>query len=293
MPTGWKLGDGSTYTGATNGYVVPTVQSMELLNEGGTNVKWFPYMPWKGRNSPFFQKGWIDAPASANYNGLTGKSSAYDIFMAYQPVGGYVAKNLDKTGGCTTLANGAGLAKAGSTCYNEADFSSYTDKCGTAGNVACTPGQWSWPVLTTLTAKGETAVNIASRMIQFEANSHAQCSYFVSIVVVQWADLIICKTRMNSLYHQGMSNPLMNFGLVFETILACFFCYLDSPFNYNLGVRPLRLVHWFPAIPFSVIIVCYDELRKYWMRGSTKVTTDKSTKQVLRDAGWLERNSYY
>merc|ERR1712070_733227 len=105
--------------------------------------------------------------------------------------------------------------------------------------------------------------------------------------VVPWADLIICKTRMNSLYHQGMSNPLMNFGLLFETILAAFFCYLDSPFNFNLGVRPLRLSHWFPAVPFSCIIVMYDEIRKYMMRRTTKVTVDEKTKQVFRDAGWL------
>ncbi|XP_005315393.1 sodium/potassium-transporting ATPase subunit alpha-3-like [Chrysemys picta bellii] len=29
-------------------------------------------------------------------------------------------------------------------------------------------------------------------------------SFFVSIVVVQWADLIICKTRRNSVFQQGM-----------------------------------------------------------------------------------------
>ena len=28
-------------------------------------------------------------------------------------------------------------------------------------------------------------------------------SFFVSIVVVQWADLIICKTRKNSVFQQG------------------------------------------------------------------------------------------
>lgn len=41
-------------------------------------------------------------------------------------------------------------------------------------------------------------------MAQKEALHHAQSSYFVAIVVVQWADLVICKTRLNSLYHQGM-----------------------------------------------------------------------------------------
>jgi sodium/potassium-transporting ATPase subunit alpha len=30
-------------------------------------------------------------------------------------------------------------------------------------------------------------------------------AFFVSIVVVQWTDLIICKTRKNSLLDQGMT----------------------------------------------------------------------------------------
>ncbi len=37
----------------------------------------------------------------------------------------------------------------------------------------------------------------------------AQTSYFVSIVIVQWADLIICKTRMNTVFKQGMRCALM------------------------------------------------------------------------------------
>merc|ERR1712198_477503 len=36
-------------------------------------------------------------------------------------------------------------------------------------------------------------------------------AFFVSIVVVQWADLIICKTRKISVFQQGMKNHLMNF----------------------------------------------------------------------------------
>ncbi len=30
-------------------------------------------------------------------------------------------------------------------------------------------------------------------------------AFFASIVIVQWADLMICKTRRNSLVQQGMS----------------------------------------------------------------------------------------
>jgi len=40
-------------------------------------------------------------------------------------------------------------------------------------------------------------------------------AFFVSIVIVQWTDLIICKTRRNSVIHQGMLNHHLNFGLFF------------------------------------------------------------------------------
>ncbi|VDN07506.1 unnamed protein product [Thelazia callipaeda] len=68
-----------------------------------------------------------------------------------------------------------------------------------------------------------------------------QTAYFVSIVVVQWADLIISKTRRNSLVQQGMSNWTLNFGLVFETALAAFMCYCPG-LDKGLRMYGLRLV---------------------------------------------------
>jgi len=135
-------------------------------------------------------------------------------------------------------------------------------------------------------------LNIASRMIQFEALRHSQGTYFVSIVVVQWADLLICKTRWLSIRDQGMSNSFMNFGLFFETILAASLCYV-SWIQPALLTRNLRFTHWFPAIPFSILIFVYDETRKYLMRSTSPEIVDKATGQVKRKAGWLERNTYY
>ncbi|CAM9799376.1 unnamed protein product [Pylaiella littoralis] len=134
--------------------------------------------------------------------------------------------------------------------------------------------------------------NIASRMVQKEALAHAQASFFVAIVIVQWADLMICKTRWLSIRTQGMINSTMNFGLFFETLLAAWLCYFP-PINIGLGTRNLRLVHWFPAMPFSIMIFLYDEIRKYLMRTTSPEVMDKSTGQVQRIAGWLERNTYY
>lgn len=66
---------------------------------------------------------------------------------------------------------------------------------------------------------------------------------------MQWADLLISKTRYMSLATQGMRNRFMNFGLFFETALGAIMCY--TPVNIALSSRPLYWRHFgFPAFPF-------------------------------------------
>merc|ERR1712223_510986 len=103
-------------------------------------------------------------------------------------------------------------------------------------------------------------------------------AFFVSIVVVQWADLIICKTRKLSVFQQGMKNWVMNFGLVFETCLACFLSYTPG-MDKGLKMYPLKLNWWFPAVPFSALIFVFDELRKWILRNNP--------------GGWVETETYY
>ena len=103
-------------------------------------------------------------------------------------------------------------------------------------------------------------------------------AFFVSIVVVQWADLIICKTRKNSVFHQGMTNWVMNFGLLFETVLAAFLSYTPG-MDKGLKMYPLKINWWFPAIPFSLLIFIFDEVRKYLLRQNP--------------GGWVELETYY
>jgi sodium/potassium-transporting ATPase subunit alpha len=103
-------------------------------------------------------------------------------------------------------------------------------------------------------------------------------AFFASIVVVQWADLIICKTRKNSVFKQGMNNWIMNFGLVFETILAAFLSYTPG-MDKGLKMYPLKLNWWFPGIPFSILIFVFDEIRKLLLRRNP--------------GGWVEQETYY
>lgn len=103
-------------------------------------------------------------------------------------------------------------------------------------------------------------------------------AFFVSIVIVQWADLIICKTRRNSILHQGMRNHVLNFGLVFETALAAFLSYCPG-MDKGLRMYPLKINWWLPAFPFSILIFVYDEIRRYILRRNP--------------GGWVERETYY
>jgi len=113
---------------------------------------------------------------------------------------------------------------------------------------------------------------------QSSALEYAQTAYFISIIVVQWADLLIAKTRKLSCFEQGLGNDFMNFGLVFETILGATLIYTGF-LNQVFGTRPLHILHWFPGVPWSMLIFIYDEVRKYLMRQSPD--------------GWLDRFTYW
>uniref|UniRef100_A0A8C5R776 Sodium/potassium-transporting ATPase subunit alpha n=1 Tax=Leptobrachium leishanense TaxID=445787 RepID=A0A8C5R776_9ANUR len=103
-------------------------------------------------------------------------------------------------------------------------------------------------------------------------------SFFVSIVVVQWADVIICKTRRNSVFQQGMKNKILIFGLFEETALAAFLSYCPG-MDIALRMYPLKPSWWFCAFPYSFLIFVYDEIRKLILR--------------RHPGGWVEKESYY
>jgi sodium/potassium-transporting ATPase subunit alpha len=69
-----------------------------------------------------------------------------------------------------------------------------------------------------------------------EALRFAQAGYLVSIVCVQWSDLMICKTRALSISQQGMVNNNANFALFFETALVAMLCYIPQ-LGIPLGTR--------------------------------------------------------
>ncbi|CAN8067083.1 unnamed protein product [Agarophyton chilense] len=131
---------------------------------------------------------------------------------------------------------------------------------------------------------GQGCYDLYSQNQQEEALKTSQTAFFVCIVIVQMGGLLVCKTRVLSFFKQGMKNWILNLGLLTEVALCALLCYV--PFIQTaFQTRSLRFVHWLPAIPFSVFIFCYDEIRKFLIRmGDTK-----GNKLGM----WLRDNTYW
>ncbi|EDO36455.1 predicted protein [Nematostella vectensis] len=112
------------------------------------------------------------------------------------------------------------------------------------------------------------------KVLEFTCHS----AFFVSIVVVQWADLIICKTRRNSIITQKMNNHILIIGLIFETALAAFLLYTPG-LSTALSLYGLNASWWFIGVPYSILIFVYDEVRRYILR--------------KYPGGWVEQETYY
>ena len=122
-----------------------------------------------------------------------------------------------------------------------------------------------------------------------DALNHAQTSYLVCIVCLQWAVGVVAKTRALSISQQGFYNNYSNFGYFSETLLVCLVSYL--PFmNIIFATRPLTFPHLgVPAWPWVIFLFLYDEMRRILVRaGMVKLESGQ-----IKFKGWVARNTYY
>jgi sodium/potassium-transporting ATPase subunit alpha len=96
-------------------------------------------------------------------------------------------------------------------------------------------------------------------------NYTCQTAFFMAIVMMQWANLVVSKTRLRSIFRQRMMNPVLTWALMFETLLMAFFIYCPG-MDKGLRMYPIRWHWWFAPLPFVFLLFVYDELRKLVMR---------------------------
>ncbi|KAL5500317.1 hypothetical protein EMCRGX_G011857 [Ephydatia muelleri] len=110
-------------------------------------------------------------------------------------------------------------------------------------------------------------------------------AFFVSIVVSQWVNLIICKTRRNSFFEQTRQiNYYTVFALMIATGLAVLLAYCSEIGTY-LAFREIRLEWWFVPISFAIFLFVYDELRKHLVRMFTNSFLERMLTEPCHQAG--------
>ena len=120
-----------------------------------------------------------------------------------------------------------------------------------------------------------------------EALAYAQYGFFLSVVVIQWANVMCVRTKRVSLFHHGVRNRVSLHGIAFETTLSVFVAFCPGV-NFGFGGRHLHFLHFFvPGLPFYIYVMIYDELRKFAIRYQHE--KNKGTNKV----GWFERNTLY
>jgi sodium/potassium-transporting ATPase subunit alpha len=132
---------------------------------------------------------------------------------------------------------------------------------------------------------GEGCIDLWSVSQQTETLKHAQTAYLASIVIVQAGGLLVCRTRVLSIFTQSLfNNRLLFIGLLSDFVLLCILFYAP-PVAKVFDTRPIRAVHWLPGVPFAIFIFVYDELRKFGIRYG-----DRTGNKFGR---WLRRETYW
>ena len=91
-------------------------------------------------------------------------------------------------------------------------------------------------------------------------------AFFASIIICQIADVLICRTRRQSIFTVGLfSNKLVWVGISAECLLLACISYIPA-FNTFFGTAPLQPWHLALSVPFAIAILIGDEIRRVFVR---------------------------
>lgn len=90
---------------------------------------------------------------------------------------------------------------------------------------------------------------------------YCQACYFFGTVTGQLANILINKTKKESLFRHGFGNHHMNMAMIVTLGIAAFL--INCPgLNNAFSMYPMKGPWYFPAIPFALFIFVYAEVRK-------------------------------
>ncbi len=109
----------------------------------------------------------------------------------------------------------------------------------------------------------EYGQDLASNTLLYQ---QATTAFLASVVICQVADVLICRTRRQSLFSVGLlKNRLVLLGIAAELSLVALISYAPW-FNVLFNTAPLEYWHFLLSVPFALLIFFGDELRRVFVR---------------------------
>ncbi|MBI5664564.1 MAG: cation-transporting P-type ATPase [Nitrospirae bacterium] len=94
----------------------------------------------------------------------------------------------------------------------------------------------------------------------------AATATFLGIVILQVGNVFACRSSKDSIFRLGFfSNRLVIIGIIAEIILSAFIIYHPVG-NRIFGTAPLGIDVWMLLIPFSIVLLSAEEIRKWLSR---------------------------
>ena len=99
-------------------------------------------------------------------------------------------------------------------------------------------------------------------------------AFFAAVIICQIANVFASRTRMQSVFTMGLfSNRMVLLGIAVELIILALIIW--NPFaNLIFNTSPLDLKYVLLSIPFAVLLLGIDELRKYLLRRKVSGRSD-------------------
>jgi sodium/potassium-transporting ATPase subunit alpha len=98
-----------------------------------------------------------------------------------------------------------------------------------------------------------------------EAIRHAQAAYLLGHIIMQVANGISSRVKLESVFKHKFKNMPMNVGYLIEIAIIAILLYVPG-LNTAFQVRALRFQHWIPCLGMFIVFLLYDEFTRLLMR---------------------------
>jgi len=104
-----------------------------------------------------------------------------------------------------------------------------------------------------------------------QVTNEASSVYFVTLVVMQWFNLLATRTRRQSIFqmppifNRKTQNLYIIPAIIFAIVIVFIFCYIPG-LQSVISTTQVPVENWFIPFTFGLAILLYDEVRKFCVR---------------------------